>query len=324
MNICFIDRTDFKYNSKNLYSQNLRGAETILINLSNSLNYIGHDVTVINNCPQSEVINGVRWININSSFNIHNYDLTFSNGDCRLFNLVNSKKKILLSHSIQSIEKFIRKKQLFSYLKHKPIICFLSDYHYRNRSKILRLFGGVDLRYAVDDIFLNTKINENVDNNLAIFTSRADRNLELLAKIWTERIYPKNNNLKLIVSDNKFNFIKTNIIKRKFGKHHDLINDLLKAKVYLIPGHKAELFCLAAEEAKELCIPIVTMGKGCLAERVESGKSGFVAKNEEEFANYTLELFNNDVLWQKMRNYLIENRGKKNWRSVAKNLINQL
>ena len=43
----------------------------------------------------------------------------------------------------------------------------------------------------------------------------------------------KNNNLKLIVSDNKFNFIKTNIIKRKFGKHHDLINDLLKAKVYL-------------------------------------------------------------------------------------------
>ena len=87
MNICFIDKTDFKYNSKNLYSQNLRGAETIIINLSNSLNELGHDVTVINNCPKSEIINGIRWININSSFNQHNYDLTFSNGDCRLFSL---------------------------------------------------------------------------------------------------------------------------------------------------------------------------------------------------------------------------------------------
>ena len=324
MNICFIDKTDFKYNSKNLYSQNLRGAETIVINLSNSLNELGHDVTVINNCPKSEVINGIRWININSSFNPHNYDLAFANGDCRLFSLVNSKKKILFSHSIQSIEKFIRKNQLFSYLKHKPIVCFLSNYHYKNRSKILRLFGSIDLRYAVDDVFLNTKVTDKIDNNLAIFTSRPDRNLELLAKVWSERIYPKNNNFKLLVNQNKFNFKKTNIIERKLGSRHELINDLLKAKIYLIPGHKAELFCLAAEEAKELCIPIVTMGIGCLAERVDNGKTGFVANNEEEFANYALELFNNNSLWQKMRDFLIENRGKKNWGSVAKNLINQL
>ena len=98
----------------------------------------------------------------------------------------------------------------------------------------------------------------------------------------------------------------------------------MKSKVYLIPGHKAELFCLAAEEAKELCIPIVTLGKGCLAERVEDGKTGFVAKNEKDFANYTIELFNNFNLWKKIRNYLIENRGKKNWKNVAKNLIEQL
>ena len=324
MNICFIDRTFFEYNSKNLHSEILRGAESILINLSNSLNLMGHNITVINNCPKTEVINGVKWININSNFNINNYDLAFANGDCRLFNHVKSKKKILLSHSLQTIEKFVRKGQLFAYLKHKPLICFLSDYHYKNRSKFLRLFGSVNLRYAVDDIFLNTKIDNNVDNNLAIFTSRADRNLELLAKIWSERIYPKNSNLKLKVSENEFNFKKANIIQRKLCNQQDLISDMLKAKIYLIPGHKAELFCLAAEEAKELCIPIVTMGIGCLSERVDNGKTGFVANNEEEFANYTLELFNNNDLWQQMRNFLVESRGKKNWMSAAKNLISQL
>ena len=66
------------------------------------------------------------------------------------------------------------------------------------------------------------------------------------------------------------------------------------------------------------------MGKGCLSERVEEGRTGFVAKNEKEFANYTLELFNNHDLWKKIRNYLLEIRGKKNWKSEAKNLIDQL
>ena len=110
MNICFIDRTTFEYNSKNLHSEILRGAESILINLSNALSLMGHNITIINNCPKSEIINGIKWININTNFSINNYDLAFANGDCRLFNFVRSKKKVLLSHSIQTIEKFIRKR----------------------------------------------------------------------------------------------------------------------------------------------------------------------------------------------------------------------
>ncbi len=324
MNICFIDNTNFQYNSKDLYSEKLRGAETVLINLSNSLVKLGHKITIINNCPKSENINGIKWLNINSSFEINDYDLAFANADCRLFNLVKSKKKILFSHSLQSLEKFIRKKQLFAYLKHKPKVCFLSEYHLKKRSKLLYLFGNINLRYAVDDIFLNTNLNDNVDKNLAIFTSRQDRNLDLLLKIWTNYIYPQNNGLKLLVTDNNLNYKNANIFKRKLSSQHDLIDDLLKARIFLIPGHKAELFCLAAEEAKELCVPIITLGKGCLSERVEDGKTGFIARDEKEFAKYTLELFANDSLWKEMRNNLINIRGKKNWLKVAENLIKQI
>ena len=58
----------------------------------------------------------------------------------------------------------------------------------------------------------------------------------------------------------------------------NLWQDLIKSKVLLVPGHKAELYCIAAEEARELCIPIVTLGIGSLSERVEHGITGFVAK----------------------------------------------
>ena len=73
MNICFIDKTSFQYNSKDLYSSNLRGAETVLINLSNALSKRGHQITIINNCPQTEIINGINWININSNFSSNKF-----------------------------------------------------------------------------------------------------------------------------------------------------------------------------------------------------------------------------------------------------------
>ena len=111
---------------------------------------------------------------------------------------------------------------------------------------------------------------------------------------------------------------------RKLDDRSKLIEDLKKSRVSLIPGHKAELFCLVAEEAKELCIPIVTLGIGCLGERVDHEKNGYIAKNNDEFAYYTLKLFENDSLWLSMRDNLIKERGLKTWKDTANNLLNQL
>ena len=92
----------------------------------------------------------------------------------------------------------------------------------------------------------------------------------------------------------------------------------------LIPGHKAELYCLAAEEARELCIPIVTMGIGCLSERVEHEKTGFIANNQKDFAYYTNNLFNDENLWKKIRNNLIKKKNSTTWELVAKELVKQI
>ena len=323
MKICFIDNTIFKYNSNDLYSKNLRGAETILINLSNSLNELNHDITIINNCPNSEIINGIKWIDINSNFSVKNYDLVISNGDCRLFKYANSKKNVLFSHSIQTIEKFIRKKQILSFIKYKPKVCFLSNYHKINRSRLLYSFGYINLRWAVDKIFLNSSIPKNIDNDLAIFTSKEDRNQNLLIEIWKNDIFPKNKKLKLLINsqNNNKNY---NIINRIQQNQNELLKELSSARLFLIPGHKAELFCLAAAEASQMCIPIVTLGYGCLSERVIHGKTGYIAKNNNEFAKYTLELFKNDHLWQSMRNNLEKIRSKIKWNNVAEDLINQI
>ena len=104
----------------------------------------------------------------------------------------------------------------------------------------------------------------------------------------------------------------------------ELINDLISSKVLLVPGHKAELYCIAAEEARELCIPVVTLGIGALSERIKHNITGFIAKNEKQFAEYTLELFNNENKWNEIRNNLIKIRGISNWNKSAKDFLQKL
>ena len=48
--------------------------------------------------------------------------------------------------------------------------------------------------------------------------------------------------------------IKDDIYLRKKGNKDLLIKDLIKSRLFITPGHKTEVFCLAAEEAKELGI----------------------------------------------------------------------
>ncbi len=68
-------------------------------------------------------------------------------------------------------------------------------------------------------------------------------------------------------------------------------------------------------------MPIVTLGIGCLKERVSHGITGLIAKNEKEFANYTIQLFNDNILWNKMKINLLSLRGSKQWKNIATNFI---
>ena len=327
MNICLLDKTSFTYNSNDINSFKLRGAETVLINMANSLVELGHKVTVLNNCPRNEEIYNINWININNLIKKFSFDLAISNNDCQLFENVIAKKKILLSHSIQNIEKFIRKKQFFSYLKHKPKVALLGKYHLNNRSFFTRMFGYFLLHYGVDEIFINSKLSHinNINKNLAIFTSRSDRNLDLLINIWNNNIHPNIKNAKLLITPKTdYPNKNTNIHSRVGGDRKIMINDLNSSRMFLVPGHKAELFCLAAEEARELCLPIITLGLGSLSERVVHGETGFVAKNNHEFAQYALNIFKDDELWNYLRSNLLNLRGKKTWKKCAQSLLDNV
>ena len=186
MKICFLDSSPIPYTSNDLESKNIRGAENVIIHLSSELSKLNIDVDVFNNYSGNRIINNVRWSNLNNIVQNKIYDIAFTNNDIKLFDKIIAKKYVAFSHSIQSIEKFIRKGQLISYLKYKPKIILVGNYHNKKRNFLLKIFGTINLNWAVDPIFLNTSLDETIIENRAIFTSRRDRNLDILIKIWKE------------------------------------------------------------------------------------------------------------------------------------------
>ena len=324
MKICFLDNSEIPYTSNDLNSKKIRGGENVIIHLSKELAKLNHTVEVFNNNSINQILDNVKWSNIDNANKDNVYDYAFTNNDIRLFNKISAKKYIAFSHSIQSIEKFIRKGQLLSFLKYRPKIILLGNYHNDNRNFLLKMFGSINLQWAVDPLFLETEINENNIENRAIFTSRRDRNLDILIDIWKKKIFPHNQSIKLFTTPSDLIDNNFNIYARDFEDKTSMIKDMLKSKVLLVPGHKGELFCIAAEEARELCIPIITLGIGSLSERVEHGVTGFIAKNNDEFADFTLNIFNNYNLWKELHNNLLKLRGSKKWQTVASSLLEQL
>lgn len=323
MKICFIDYTQFRYSFNDKENPILRGAETTLINLSYNLSLLNNKVYIYNNCSEKISLNNYYWNDIKElNHSQILFDVAIANGDINLLNKVKAKKKFAISYSLQPIEKFIRKKQLISFLKNKPKIVLIGNYHKMKRNFLTRIWGHDFLQLAIDDNFLNSEviIDKYRLSNQAIFTSRADRNGEKLIKIWQNKIFPYKQNINLLTTPTQEmkDLRSFNIFYRKMLKQLDLINDLKNSRIMLIPGHKAELFCLAAEEARELCLPIVTMGIGSLKERVKHGETGFIANNEEQFAKYTLDLFNDNDLCIQIKKNLYKIRNTNNWINSSK------
>ncbi len=324
MLIYFVEKS-IPFNANDFNSSKLGGTEKTLINISNELAKSDElKIKVFNENIDTKLINNVEWVNIKYSSKYKSPDALISFSDMNLFDLFKSKKKFLWSHSVQSIEKFIRKKQILPYLLHKPILILEGDYHFKNRSYFTSLFGKKILKLAPDYEFINENIDlNNIPNKNCIFTTKSDRNLNILLGAW-DKIFQNNQDAKLLINPpfQLSDMLKNqNVILRNKSEKKDLIRDLKSSRIMLVPGHKGEVFCLAAEEAREMCLPIVTLGYGSLYERVIHNKTGFIAKNINEFINYSNLLLNDDELYLKFKKNLFELRNIRNFSHVADELM---
>ena len=146
-----------------------------------------------------------------------------------------------------------------------------------------------------------------------------------MIKIWIEKIFPKNSEFKLFITPDIIDYNdklkKNNIFLRKIGTRHEMIDELKEYRALTYLGHKSDIFTLTAEEAVKLCLPVVTFGIGSLSDRVQHFENGFIAKNDQDFADYTIKLMNDDKFYLQMKSKMMAIRHKNNWEYIAKKWI---
>lgn len=321
--IIIIDNSNLNYDGNDINGEILRGTETSLIFLANEFCKKGFYVDFINNVKNEKTVNGVNYLNYsNKEFKKKFYHLAIAVSDANYFKNINSKKKALFSVSNQPVEKFLRKKQLFPFIRYKPIVVTLCNYQFKKRSYFTSFFGKKTIPITVDPEFYYTKINENyLPQKKVLYNIRSNRNLDQLIDIWVNKIFPKDKESIFHITpgliDNVKKLSEFNVFERRLTSRKNLIDDLKEYRALLYLGHKSDIFTLTAEEAIKCCVPVVTYGIGSLSDRVSHNKSGFIVKNEDEFAEKTLNLLNKDQFYLDLKKQMFKSRSFNSWSNIA-------
>ena len=320
--VLIIDNSDLSYTGEDKEGTILRGTETSLILLAEEFAKKGINVFFSTKTNNVKKVNNVYYINAGNIDKNLNYDLVIAVSNANLFKDIKSKKNVIFSVSNQSIEKFIRKGQLFSTYLYKPTIVTLCKYQFKKRNLLTSPYGKLIIPITVDKIFVEEKIDINfIPEKKAIYNIRSNRNLDKLIEIWENYIYPKDKESKFYITPNliKYNekHKKNNIFLRNIGSRDQMIKELKQARMLLYLGHKSDIFTLTAEESIKLCVPVITYGMGSLSERVHHGINGFIAKNQTEFAKYTLDLLNDDSMLFELKRKMLKNRLINSWSNIA-------
>ena len=322
-NIIFVDNSTSDFTGLDLNTPKVRGTESSIILLSESFAKLGCNVHVLTNTLKKIEHNKVIYLNKKNLRN-ENYDLCIAISDANYFYGIKSKKYVLWSNSLQAIEKFIRKKQVIPFIKFKPIVMTMCSYQYNKRSFLTSFYGKLMIPLTVDPIFFNEPINKKyIPKPIALNNVRSNRNLDLLIKIWKKYISKSNNNNNniLLINPNivkdEPNHKKYNIRLRKYVTRSELVDELKETRVFVYIGHKSDVWTLTAEEAVQMCVPVVTFGIGSVSDRVIHGKNGFIAKTNNEFAVYLNKILNDDIFYLELKNKMYTDRGQTTWDTIA-------
>ena len=326
--IVFIDNSDSDFTGLDLNTTKVRGTESSMILLAESMVSIGIKVVILT-CTNKEVNhNNVRYLNKNNIPN-EKFDVCIAVSNANKFNNIKADKYIVWSNSLQSIEKFIRKKQLFPFLKFKPIVMTMCNYQYNKRSYFTSFFGKMVISLTVDPVFFNEPVDINyIPNKHALNNVRSHRNLDWLIKIWKNFIYEENSNKFLYINpniiENEKSLFKYDIKLRKYVSRKELLDELKETKVFVYTGHKSDVWTLTAEEAVQMCVPVVTYGIGSVSDRVKHGDNGFIVKSDKEFSYYLNKILNDDNFYLDLKKKMHKNRGLISWDTIALEWVNKL
>lgn len=314
----------------------LGGAESSVINLTETLAARGHDVTVFNKCDAAIEHRGVKWRPLSAGVPDH-ADLYIANRGDKLLSLCPSAKRtVFWTHN--PCRYMLKWRYLYKLWRRRPVIVFIGDYHATTLPDWVPEGGRRTIPYGVPEAFCLPPVETPPPGPRAIFTSNPLRGLDWLLDLWSSKIEPgvpgaelhvfsgaktygeagdRKSNEMARVLDKAASLSEQGVRLRDPVQKDALIDELRLSRVMLYKGDINETYCLAIAEAQAMGVPAVVQGFGSMPERVRHKETGFVAADDAAFALAAQRLLTDDALWQAQRARAFETQRQWRWNDAA-------
>ncbi|WP_242480601.1 glycosyltransferase [Rhodovibrio sodomensis] len=321
------------FNGRTLQERPLGGAEAGFAYLAQALATKGHKVRAYTGADEVYAEAGVCWRPLAAGMP-ETADLYIANRGSKLIGRVpRARRRVLwLRNPAQHLKK---PKFLLPLARWRPILVVTGDYHASTVPAWVPRARLVKIPHGTDTAFHRGAARRTPPPARGIMTSNPERGLEWLVALWTERVQPRVPKAELRVFSGALTYggrkageMAAIVSRAKAAAgdavsfhepvpRSDLVQELAEARVMVYRGDPGETFCQAAAEAQAMGVPLVTQPVGSLPERVEDGRSGFVAADADAFAEACVHLLTDDALWLSQHRCALASRRWWGWDDAA-------
>jgi glycosyltransferase involved in cell wall biosynthesis len=324
MRILFINNSIIDFNRKII--NKIGGIEHCNIELAKQLTKLGHEVNIASLINKKQHFQNIKNLPLDFvlSINLKKIcDVVISSNFSKGFDNQKDIIKILWMHNELQIEKSIRKKELLPILRNRPHCVFVSKYLKNKTSNLYPFKTREVLPNGCSELFLNNE-RKNKKKPIFIWTIKREQGLEEIIKIWCNFVIKKNPKLELHVYGvkkilNKRTIKNYNNVGIKFFGIVDrkiLATKYSYSTAMIHPGYD-ETFCISALEGQASGLPVITIDRSALSERVLNNLNGYKVKNFEEMGKAIIKLANNNHEWKKLSDNAINLSKKYAWKNIG-------
>ncbi len=335
MLVTFLDDTvPFDGHSSN--SRPLGGPQKAIAALAAAMAKRGHVVRVYNNCEFPVVVDDVSWRNIDECDAVRT-DWLIAHRNPKLLGLVPDaeRRALWLSAPARGLDNG----ESYSIVnQHKPVIVLQGLFHSStvppiyNSQRTALIIGGVG------DLYREAAAMTPATPPKAVVTVHPRAGLGWLLNLWIEHVFPRvpwaelhvfsaildRGQLGAAVPDDIRPILEraTNAANQGVRimrplSDPDMVEAYRTARAHLYPGSENDVTCSTLAESQAVGLPAVVRALGAASERIRNGQTGYVAPDDEAFANLAVRLLDDGDTFRKLSDAARDSQRGRSWDKVT-------
>jgi len=319
--------------------QPLGGAEKAVIGMAAALARRGHVVRVFNRCELAAVIDGVSWQPLDECHATQSAWL-IANRDPKLFGLIpNADRRAL---KLVAPADYLAKVQPFSMLnQYRPVLLLQGSAHSTTVPGALLSYAAGIVADGVGEVYRQAGDMIPESPAHAVVTTHPASGLDWLLTIWIEKVFPRlpwaelhvysailergaqgaavPDSLRPILARATAAQRQGVRLCRPLADPH-MVEVFRRARVHLYPGSDHDLLCATLAESQATGLPAVARAKGSVAERIRNGATGYLAPDDDAFANLAVRLLNDAATFRELSDNARAQQRRHGWDEAAQDL----